>query len=217
VMLSYYDGEVAYGLGSLREELRYLTVEIYTGDSTLAPPKFVEPKGYYKIPLNFTIKWSNVEGANLYRLQIAEGPGVDFSDPYMPLPSFETDLILDTTLTDTTFQMKNTKYYRTYFCRVLAKNEKYTSAWVSKYFVTVNQPNSVVEPMQIVEESLLIQKHKLYGEERFLLDKLFGSTIYNIWGVSVCNINNVDDIKSLPKGVYFLRNHNQFTKILLLE
>lgn len=217
VLLSYYDGKIGYGISVLPEGLVYRGVEMYTGDSILAPPKFVEPKGYYKIPMDFTIKWTNVEGADSYRLQIAEGPGVDFEKPEMPLPSFETDLIIDTSLTDTTFQMKNTKYYRTYYCRILAKNEKYTSAWVSKYFVTINQPNSVVEPIPISKPSLIIQKHKLNDEEKFLYEMLYRSTLYNIFGVAICNACNESDIKKLPSGVYFLRNNKQFIKILVLE
>lgn len=215
VLLSYYDGKIGYGVGSMGG-LQSETVEMYSGDSTLAPPKFIEPEGYFKIPMNFAIKWSSIIGADSYRLQIAEGPGVDFN-PSNPLPSFETDLILDTILVDTTFQMRDTKYYRTYRCRVLAQNEKYTSEWISKYFVTIQQPNSVFKQRQVTMENMLIQKHQLNWSGTSVLERLRGSILFNILGVPVCNIYSVEEIKRLPSGVYLLQGKNEFIRIMVLD
>lgn len=217
VFLSYYDGKIGYGSGSPTNVLAHISVEMYTGDSILAPPRILEPKDYYKIPMNFVIKWSKVEGAESYRLQIAEGPGSDLNDPTVPLPSFETDLIIDTILTDTTYQIINTKYYKTYFCRVLAKNEKYTSPWISKYFVTIKQQSSVDEQNQVAIKSILIEKHKSYWNANLVLEEIRGSTLFNILGIPVCYIYSEEDIKKLPNGIYLLRKNNEINKIIVLD
>lgn len=217
VLLVYYDGEIGYGLSSLPDVLSFLTVEMYTGDTILSPPKFIEPKGYYNIPLDFTIKWSKVEGAETYRLQIAEGPGVDFTDPTMPLPSFETDLILDTTLTDTTYKLEATKYYRTYYCRILAQNKNFTSPWIAKYFVTVENPNSVVEPDKSFSKSIIIQKHSKNIINEIILENFGRFSLFNLLGLKVCNNCNYLDIQALPTGVYFLKFNKNIIKIILID
>jgi len=116
------------------------------GDSTLMPPILYGK--IYRIPKDFTISWSPVEGATKYHLQIVEQEGFDFfMFPERPInPNYDSVLFAEVITDSTSYTPQNTKNWKIYSCRIRSMNDSLISEWNSKDYLTEPEPSVVREP-----------------------------------------------------------------------
>ncbi len=192
----------------------------YTGKKNLKPPDFIEPKPHYKLPLDFTIKWTPIVGAEKYELQIVEREGHNLEDPELAPPkNFDTTLFVHKFFDSSaiSYTLTGTNYFKEYLCRIRAINSQYTSEWSSDFWVT--DKATEVEPKEtekIGHLTILPNPAMDYIEinfDDFNLTEAKELKIYNTLGECVMIIGAIQefplqpiDVSHLPAGVYFIRN-----------
>ncbi len=185
----------------------------FRGNYTLLPPTIIEPKIVFNVPLDFTIKWTPIEGANEYELQCVEQEGFELDEPHKapPAPNFDSVLfvhkIFDKSVNTYTFE--NTSYYKTYTCRMRAIGDQYISPWLAKYFVTMKENTSSANERQIKNGKIgLLQKdgtliiHFNDGNvpQKITILDLLSKPMLSVQANN--EITNID-ISSYSRGIYF--------------
>jgi len=195
----------------------------YTGGKTLQPPRFTAPDSFQNLPLDFQLGWTAIEGANYYDLQVIEQKGFPWDEPEKaPIPNFDSTLFVnDSMLTGLSYKLTGTKYFKTYTCRLRAKNDSLTSPWLSKYFITKEDGTTVSDvPASIFNFNIypnileLTNNFIIRYELKSNLNIKF--SLYNSIGIRVADI--FDGYKedgehtlqytpdaNLPSGTYWLR------------
>jgi hypothetical protein len=182
------------------------------GDSTLMPPILYGK--IYRIPKNFTLYWSPIEGATKYHLQIVELEGVDFLlNPEIPIEPNYDSLLFDEVITaGTSYIPQNTKNWKIYCCRIRSMNDSLVSEWNSKWYLTEPEPNDV-------ESQIGCESTKIYpnpARENITFEQLPENVrkikILDMLGNEVLSlpIQKSIDIEKLPAGVYYLRFEPSF-------
>lgn len=185
----------------------------FRGKYTLLPPTIIEPKIVFNLPLNFTIKWTPIEGANEYELQSVEQEGFELDEPDKAPPAQNFDSVLfvhkifDKSVNTYTFE--NTSYYKTYTCRMRAIGDQYISPWRAKYFVTMKENTSSANESQIKngkigllqrDGALIIHFNDGNVPQKITILDLLSKPMLSVQPNN--EITNID-ISSYSRGIYF--------------
>lgn len=142
---TYYWRVKAYSYGGGGE---YSVVRTFKSGIPAAPTLISPPHATLDVPLNPTLKWSSIDNATSYKLQLGTNS------------NFTTGVVVDTTVSDTTIYVQNLDPQKTYFWRVAAFNSIGTSAWTSFFgFKTGNTTVNVDESNAIPYQFRLEQNY----------------------------------------------------------
>lgn len=189
----------------------------FKGEYTLLPPTIVEPKATFNVPLDLTLKWTPIEGAESYELQVVEQKGFLVDEPWNapPAPNFDSTLfahkIFDSSVTS--YTLENTSYFKTYTCRMRAISKDYTSPWRARYFVTIQEPNSVENCYDALQSTLILKRDN--WDNFNSLEQFIPYTLYNILGNEICTQCANDIFNSIYSGIYFIKSQNKLLKVIL--
>ncbi len=176
------------------------------------------------MPLDFTISWTPITGAEQYELQIVERIGHDLYSPEdRPPVNFDTILFANVCLpsSDTSYQLTGTKRFREYLCRIRAINSEYSSEWSSDFWVTDNT-SSVADEQKENELSVSPNPASDYIDIRIPKNSE-RIDVFNIFGEKVLELNFINNseriranISRLPKGIYIVRAGNSSIRFVKL-
>jgi len=118
--------------------------EAWQFTSALANPELTYPENNtFDMPTNFTLKWTNVEGATAYRLQVAQGFNI-------------ANTFIDTVINSNQFDIENLASNKSHVWRVAAIEDgneglfSGTSRFVTKNAVSVGTNNRTIFTAQIL-------------------------------------------------------------------
>ncbi len=200
----------AYGYGALIQ---------FDGKERLHFPLFTEPRPFHNLPTDgVRIAWTAVEGAQTYQLQLSEH--FPFSDVfYNPNWEDESQVVLDTTLSDTSLIVGGLQFANRYHARLRALAGPMTSDWREHFlFYTREQedfiaPPTILHPLNqsfdnpttlTVEWEHLNDEHS-YDLRIFTMDGPVRSVVFERYGIA----GNAVEVTGLQANTVF------FIEILL--
>jgi hypothetical protein len=133
--------------------------------------------------------------------------------------TFDSTLFVnDSLITDTSFQLTGTKYYKEYACRIRAMSNTQKSSWIEGYWITNNDTTAVVENKNDIKSTiypnpandlLFINVSQLNGRNTdYIIFSIEGSIIQS------GKFNNKIDISNLKTGFYLIKLNGKVSKFI---